>query len=149
MPTWIDLCDAADSGDAQAVQRILHCGVDANQRNEVQNGYVIMYFTRDIIAHHNDQVLGALLTISKKSSYVNCLAELTTNCDCSGTSQLIYRILCVNAHPPFLMNLWFICTSSFARFALSRYCGHGFAHFTHFTSYGNPECMSEVVKLNT
>ncbi len=98
MPTWIELDAAADSGDAQAVQRVLTCGVDVNQSNEVQNGYVIIYFTRDIVAHHNHQVLGALLTIFKKSSYVDCL---TTKCDCSGTSQLIDRVLRVNAHPIF------------------------------------------------
>ncbi len=98
MPTWIELHDAARSGDAQAVQRLLTCAVDVNQSNEVQNGYVIIYFTRDIVAHHNHQVLGALLTISKKSSYVNCL---TTKCDCSGTSQLIYHVLRINAHPIF------------------------------------------------
>ncbi len=36
-----------------------------------------------------------------------------------------------------------------ARFARFSYCGHGFARYTRFTSYGNPVCMIEVVKLNT
>ncbi len=36
-----------------------------------------------------------------------------------------------------------------ARFARFSYCGHGFARSAHFTSYGNPVCTIEVVKLNT
>ncbi len=35
MPTWVELCGAANSGDAQAVQRIISCGDDVNQSNEI------------------------------------------------------------------------------------------------------------------
>ncbi len=35
-----------------------------------------------------------------------------------------------------------------ARFARFSYCGRGFPRSAHFTSYGNKECMIEVVKPN-
>ncbi len=74
-----------------------------------------MYFTLVIVAHHicNDQVLGVLSTISMKSTYVNCLAVLTTKYYYSRPSQLFNCILSskhlspCKRPPPFLMILWF------------------------------------------
>ncbi len=36
-----------------------------------------------------------------------------------------------------------------ARFARFSYCGRGFTRSARFTSYGNPVCTNEAVKLNT
>ncbi len=48
-------------------------------------------------------------------------------------------------------SLWFSLSLQVAsaRFACFSYCGRGFARSARFTSYDNPICTIEVVKLNT